>query len=341
MCVPRWRLDDRVMNTVMKALVVIGSAMLTVSLGPVAARAETAGLRTAEVSFRTADGITLGGTVFAPRDAVGKLPAMLLVHGSGTGGPGYREELRGEAEAFAQQGMVVLAPDKRQKDYTRFHRDFGQLADDALRAFAVLRARPEVDPAKAGMWGLSEGGWVVPIAAARSADVTFVVLAAGSALSPVRQQAWNVTNKMAASGIGGSITRTYPVTWHRMIADAGMFGGAFHDPIPVLRDVRQPVLGLWGERDTAIPPAETATLVAATLRAAGNTRYVLRFVPDAEHAMHRRGPDGKRLPTLVPGYADTVGAWVRAVTAGRTPAEHVDPLPTQDRTSVEVSRPAW
>ncbi|WP_291414911.1 prolyl oligopeptidase family serine peptidase [Actinophytocola sp.] len=329
------------MNLIRKAFVATACAVLTVALGPATARAEPAGVRTTDVSFRTADGITLGGTVFAPRGASGKLPGLLLVHGSGTGGPGYREHLRGEAEAFAEQGMVVLAPDKREKDYTRFHRDFGQLADDALRAFAVLRARPEVDPAKAGMWGLSEGGWVVPIAAERSADVKFVVLAAGSAMSPVRQQAWNVTNKMAVSGINGSITRSFPVTWHRMISDAGMFGGAFHDPIPVLHGVRQPVLGLWGERDTAIPPAETAELVAATLGASGNHHYVLRFVPNAEHAMHQRGPDGERLPTLMPGYADTVGTWVRAVTAGQVPAEHVDPLPAQDRTSVEVSRPAW
>lgn len=324
-----------------KMFVATACAVLTVSLGPATARAEPAGVRTTDVSFRTADGITLGGTVFAPRAAVGKLPAMLLVHGSGTGGPGYRENLRGEAEAFAEQGIVVLAPDKREKDYTRFHRDFGQLADDALRAFEVLRARKDVDPAKAGMWGLSEGGWVAPIAAARSSDVKFVVLAAGSAMTPVRQQAWNVTNKMAVTGISGSITRSFPVTWHRMIADAGMFGGAFHDPIPALRDVRQPVLGLWGRRDTAIPPAETAELLAATLATAGNHDYVLRFVPNAEHAMHQRGPDGERLPALMPGYAETVGAWVRAVTEGRVPAEHVDPLPTQDRTSVEVSRPAW
>jgi uncharacterized protein len=329
------------MNLIRKAFVATACALFTVALGPTEAQAGPTGIRTTDVSFRTADGITLGGTVFAPHEASGKLPAMLLVHGSGTGGPGYREQLRGEAEAFARQGIVVLAPDKREKDYTRFHRDFGQLADDALRAFAVLRARPEVDPAKTGMWGLSEGGWVVPIAAARSADVKFVVLAAGSAMSPIRQQSWNVTNKMAVAGINGSITRSFPVTWHRMLADAGMFGGGFHDPIPALRGVRQPVLALWGERDTAIPPGQSADLVAATLRASGNDHYVLRFVPDAEHAMHQRGPDGERLPDLMPGYADTVGAWVRTVTAGRVPAEHVDPLPAQDRTSVDVSRPAW
>ncbi|MGH3875998.1 MAG: alpha/beta hydrolase family protein [Actinophytocola sp.] len=329
------------MNLITKALVATAGAVLAVALGPSVALAEPAGVRTTDVSFRTADGITLGGTVFAPSETSGKLPAMLLVHGSGTGGPGYREQLRGEAEAFARRGIVVLAPDKREKDYTRFHRDFGQLADDALRAFAVLRARPEVDPAKAGMWGLSEGGWVVPIAAARTANVKFVVLAAGSAMSPIRQQSWNVTNKMANAGINGSITRSFPVTWHRMISDAGMYGGGFHDPIPALHGVRQPVLGLWGERDTAIPPAQNAELVAAILRESGNHQYVIRFVPNAEHAMHQRGPDGERLPELMPGYADTVGAWVRDVTTGRVPAEHVDPLPAQDRTSVGVSRPAW
>ncbi|MBB5957059.1 hypothetical protein FHS29_003652 [Saccharothrix tamanrassetensis] len=306
-----------------------------------AAPSEPDDLTTSDVSFRTGDGITLGGTVFAPRGASGGLPALLLVHGSGTGGPGFRKQLRGEAEAFARQGIVVLAPDKRQDGYSPFQRDFAQLADDALAAFAVLRARPEVDPAKAGIWGLSEGGWVVPVAAAKSPDVKFAVLAAGSGVSPIRQQSWNVANKFAWSGIGGSLSRTFPTTWQRMVADAGMFGGAHHDPVPVLRNVKQPLLALWGAEDAAVPPAESAEIVRDTLSEAGNHHYTIRFIPDAPHAMHRSDPQGKRLPDLMPGYADAVGDWVDAVTSGNPPRAVVEPLPRQENRSSEVTPSAW
>ncbi len=298
-------------------------------------------LVTSEVSFRTADGLTLGGTVYAPRGTTGKLPALLLVHGSGSGGPGYRKHLRGEAEAFARQGMVVLAPDKREKDYSPFHRDFGQLADDALAAFAVLRERPEVDPAKAGVWGLSEGGWVVPIAAAKSPEVKFVIMAGGPTLPPVRQQVWNVTNKFAWTGIGGSITDTFPMTWHRMISDADMYGAAYHDPIPPLTRVQQPVLALWGEHDTAVPPAESAEILRDTLARSGNHLYTIRFIPDAGHAMHLNDARGERLPDLTPGYADAVGDWVDAVAAGNPPRSVVAPFPAQANRSTEVTPSAW
>ncbi|WP_433261968.1 alpha/beta hydrolase family protein [Actinosynnema sp. CS-041913] len=310
---------------------------------PTAPSAPTApdDLVTSDVSFRTPDGITLGGTVFAPRGATGRLPALLLVHGSGTGGPGFREQLRGEAEAFARQGIVVLAPDKRQDGYSRFDRDFAQLADDALAAFAVLRDRPEVDPTKAGVWGLSEGGWVAPMAAAKSPEVKFVIMAAGSGVSPVRQQSWNVANKFAWSGVGGSVARTFPTTWHRMISDAGLFGAAHHDPVPVLRAVRQPLLALYGAEDVAVPPAESAEIVRDTLSGAGNHHYTIRFIPNAPHAMHRSDPQGRRLPDLMPGYADAVGDWVDAVTSGNPPRAVVETLPPQESRSTEVIRSAW
>lgn len=326
--------------------VAVGAA-LAVALAPGAAPAPPGptppapdDLAAAEVSFRAVDGLQLGGTLFTPRGRSGPLPAMLLVHGSGTGGPGYREQLRGEAEAFARQGIAVLATDKREEGYTPFHRDLSQLADDALAAFAVLRARPEVDPATAGIWGLSEGGWVAPLAASRSADIAFVVTAGAPGISPLAQQAWNVRNKLAWSGIGGSMTTAFPVTWHRMISDAGMFP-AHHDPARVLARVRQPVLALWGARDVAVPPADSAGVFGRALAAGGNPDLTVRFVPGAVHSLHRVDGRGEPLPALVPGYADAVGAWVRAVATGRRPAPHVDPPPAQSFPAVEPTRPAW
>ncbi|HVK24428.1 MAG TPA: prolyl oligopeptidase family serine peptidase [Actinokineospora sp.] len=324
------------MRIVARAVTVIAVA-LAISPGVASADRAEPGLTETEVSFRTADGLTLGGTVFAPADRSGRLPGLLLVHGSGSGGPGYREKLRGEAEAFARQGIVVLAPDKRDKDYSLFHRDFAVLADDAIAAFGVLRDRPEVDPAKAGIWGLSEGGWVAPMAAAKSPDIKFLITAAAPAMTPLRQTSWNVTNKMAASGVGGSLVMAFPYTWHRMISDAGMFAAPYHDPIPTLAALRVPVLALWGEKDTAVPPAETARIFADTV----SSPLTVRFLPGAGHAMHQRGSAGERLPTLVPGYADTVGTWVKAVTGGVVPAAHIDPPPTQARASIDVPESAW
>ncbi|MFI6502064.1 alpha/beta hydrolase family protein [Nonomuraea typhae] len=277
------------------------------------------------VTFTTRDGQKLGGRIFQPAKAAGTLPGMVLVHGSG-GGNSW-QELRPEAEAFARQGIVVLAPDKRSIGYSSSRRDYHQLADDALAAFAVLKGRPGVG--KAGIWGISEGGWVGPIAANRGADVAFLVTVGGPGLSPLRTQGWNAAGKLDRAGVKGSLRRTYAHDFHRLAADAGLFASAQHDPAPELRAIKQPVLALWGAADNQVPPAESAEQFTKNVRAS----LTVRFFPGANHSLH----DGN---TLTGGYADTVGAWVRAVSAGEAPASSAQPPPAQTR-SVATPPSAW
>lgn len=104
----------------------------------------------------------LRGTVVSPA-AAGRHPAVVLVHGAG---PGRRSDLIELAEHFARAGIVALVYDKRNVGYSAVtNRDFGLLAEDALVSVRLLRQRENVDPARVGLWGISEGGWVVPIAA--------------------------------------------------------------------------------------------------------------------------------------------------------------------------------
>ncbi|MCC5576907.1 prolyl oligopeptidase family serine peptidase [Microtetraspora sp. AC03309] len=292
-----------------------------------------AGLKTADVSFRTGDGQTLGGRIFEPANATGRLPGLLLVHGSGQGN--RWSELQKEAEEFAKQGMVVLAPDKRSVGYSKMKRDYSQLADDALRAFAVLRDRPEVDPAKAGIWGLSEGGWVAPLAVTRTSDIKFMITVGGPGLEPLRTQAWNMTNKVDRAGIRGSVQDLLNRNFYRFGADAGLFPEAHYDPVPTLKKIRQPVLALWGAEDNQVPPAESAEIFRATIPGS----VTIRFFPGAPHALWAGGRE--RADELVPGYAETVGSWVRDVTGGHLPASSADPLPAQPVRSVPLPESAW
>ncbi len=58
-------------------------------------------------------------------------------------------------------------------------------AGDALAGIEFLKGRKEVDPAKIGLIGHSEGGLIAPLAASRSSDVAFIVLLAGTGLPGV------------------------------------------------------------------------------------------------------------------------------------------------------------
>jgi dienelactone hydrolase len=89
------------------------------------------------------------------------------------------------ADAITRRGIAVLRCDDRGvggsggvfATATTF--DF---TDDALAELAALRARADVDPARLGLVGHSEGAIIAPIAAVRSRHVKFVVLLAPPAL---------------------------------------------------------------------------------------------------------------------------------------------------------------
>ncbi len=55
-------------------------------------------------------------------------------------------------------------------------------AGDVLAGIAFLKSRPEINTKKIGLAGHSEGGIIAPMVAARSNDVAFIVLLAGTGL---------------------------------------------------------------------------------------------------------------------------------------------------------------
>ncbi|WP_433513301.1 alpha/beta hydrolase family protein [Nonomuraea sp. CA-143628] len=298
-------------------------------------------LSATEVGFRGGGGLALHGTVLTPAGAKADRPGIVLVHGAGTGTP--RKQLLGEAVEFARRGLSVLIYDKRSVGYSLFTRSYSQLADDALGAVAALRTQPGVDPAKVGLWGLSEGGWVVPIAASRSKEVAFIVLVGANGLAPLRQQTWAVAAGLRKAGVSGSLVERAEPKLYTAIADGGMFPEPYYDPAPTIAKVRQPVLGIWGTNDLLTPPKETPPVFARALEAGGNRHYTFQFFPDADHAAHQT-PDGgvTRLKELAPGYADLVGSWVKDVTGGKLPtAQTHGPVPTQASLTIPMDPPAW
>uniref|UniRef100_A0AAU2K2S8 Uncharacterized protein n=1 Tax=Streptomyces sp. NBC_00049 TaxID=2903617 RepID=A0AAU2K2S8_9ACTN len=71
----------------------------------------------------------------------------------------------------------------------------GKIVEDALAGVRLLGERADVDPAEAGLWGFREGGWVAPPAAARSPEVSYVVLVGAYGVSPARQQTWHLDKR--------------------------------------------------------------------------------------------------------------------------------------------------
>jgi hypothetical protein len=136
--------------------------------------------------------ITLAGTLTLPPTG-GPFPAVVLITGSG---PQNRDEevfgmkpFRLIADDFTRKGIAVLRCDDRGVGgSTGNTRDSSsaEFADDALAEVAYLKGRSEIDKARIGLLGHSEGGIVAPIAASRSSDVAFIVLLSGTAVTGER-----------------------------------------------------------------------------------------------------------------------------------------------------------
>jgi len=64
-----------------------------------------------------------------------------------------------------------------------------------------LKSRKEVDAKHIGVWGLSQGGWLGPLAASRSADVAFVIAVSGPGVSPGEQMIVYYANELRRQGV--------------------------------------------------------------------------------------------------------------------------------------------
>ena len=101
-------------------------------------------------------------------------------------------------------GVAALAYDKRgvgesTGDFRAV--SFTDLATDGLAGVAWLKARGDINPKQIGVWGLSQGGWLGPLAASKSRDIAFVMAVSGPGVSPAEQMVFYYANELRARGM--------------------------------------------------------------------------------------------------------------------------------------------
>ncbi len=131
-------------------------------------------------------GTKIGGTLTLPR-MKGPFAAVLLITGSGQ--QNRDEELLGHkpfliiADYLTRRGIAVLRVDDRGmgKSTGVFEKaTTADFATDVESGIAFLKARHDIRHDKIGLIGHSEGGVIAPMVAARSKDVAFIVMLAGT-----------------------------------------------------------------------------------------------------------------------------------------------------------------
>jgi pimeloyl-ACP methyl ester carboxylesterase len=147
-------------------------------------------------------GNRLYGELYLPADTA---PRALVVLAYGSG--------RDSAVAFNYlqhllplHGIAAFVFDKRGTGRSGgpFTVDFSALADDTIAALAAARGLLTDSTIPAGVLGESQGGWVAPLAAART-PVDFVIVAYGLAIGPLEEDREEVSAELRAQGYGDAV----------------------------------------------------------------------------------------------------------------------------------------
>jgi pimeloyl-ACP methyl ester carboxylesterase len=245
-------------------------------------------------------------------------------------------------DTVVPRGLAVLRFDRRPAP-TDGDVPFTAQADDALQALAALRVQPEVGSAPLGLWAWSQGAWPAALAAARSAEIAFLILLAACGVSPAQQMRYGTAEQLRRHGYGDDdslrelaelraareealrdpgrrdesqavIDRYADRSWFplayvpRTLEPASAWPDMDFDPDPILASVHCPVLLFYGEEDewTPIEPSIAAWQRAAA--AAGNDELTVVRLARADHApthggIHDRG-------AIVPAYTQALTEWI-------------------------------
>jgi pimeloyl-ACP methyl ester carboxylesterase len=212
--------------------------------------------------------------------------AVVFGHGSA---PSTKDSCRvfGFADGFLARGYATLCFDKRGVGQSTGQyipaipqnsaAVFDDLSSDIAAGVEFLRTRPEIDRNRIGLAGVSQAGWIVPLAAQKS-NAAFMLLIVGPTVSYGLENFYSniveVTNAPVEDG------------YKQLPSFNGIHG---FDPKPVLESISVPGLWLLGGQDRSIPTPATVAILDQLI--ASGKPYTHVVFPGVGHNLPPSWPD--------------------------------------------------
>jgi pimeloyl-ACP methyl ester carboxylesterase len=262
--------------------------------------------------------------------------ALVGLHGAGEGTRDYAL-YRHLHEVLPRKGTGVATFDRRGEGESTGDSTRGRFELQVEDALAVLRA---IDAERVGLWGISQGGWIGPLAAAASDEVAFLVLIASTGVTPAEQMMYAVERQLRLAGYGDDVVaraldlrRRFEDWVHTRAPEpdeelaAALWAGVDEpwwgqvwlpptlldeescrlwveemdfDPRPIFAQVRVPTLLFYGEADSWTPVGPSVD----AWRAARGDEVEVVVLPEAEHDLTLPGG------ALAPEYERTLVEWL-------------------------------
>jgi uncharacterized protein len=281
--------------------------------------------RIEEITFQSGE-FTLVGDLRTPA-GTGPFPVVLFVHGDNLANRTMFGMYLPIMERMLRAGYAVFSWDNpgagESTGTTDRYRITQQQAQILMDAIKVMKAHPDIDSDRIGLWGVSMAGWVMPRVLMESDDVAFMICQSCGSMSGHDEFAFLTVAQGYCGGVPeedadrleillaeldeARTFNTYEGYLHyrevldelaalgsvtvpsSVVSEAGWLANdpdsPAWSPVHVYEQVRIPVLAIWGERDTRVDPIRAAHAYRDALEQAGNSNYRIEIIPGADHIL--------------------------------------------------------
>src|SRR5512136_1683230 len=156
-----------------------------------------------EITFQSGE-FTLVGDLRTP-SGTGPFPVVLFVHGDGPANRTMFGMYLPIMERMLRAGYAVFSWDKpgygesmgQINERLLFH----QRAQIILDAIEVMKKHPDIDQFRIGLWGISQGGYVMPLALSQTKDIAFMICVSCAGTAGDDQAAYQIIFQTICDGV--------------------------------------------------------------------------------------------------------------------------------------------
>lgn len=233
-----------------------------------------------EIYFNNGN-LKLAGMMILP-EGEGPFPVAVIIHGSGTSRRDSKWYLT-VVNHLQENGIAVLLPDKRGSEKSGgkwIGASFEELAGDTISAIEYIRTQDQFNYSKIGVIGMSQGGWIAPVVAAKTEDLAFVVSMSGPIVTQEEQLLYEEIHNIAPYTYTFIAKLIAPLTTKNLMKKEYIKGYAGFDPIPYWEQVNIPAFIALGENDKNVPVEESIKRLNSN-----NLDLLVKVYPDGGHAI--------------------------------------------------------
>jgi len=240
-------------------------------------------LKYEEIQFDNGD-LRLAGMLFSP-EGEGPFPVVVIIHGSGPSSRTNKWSLS-VTRHLQEKGIAVLLPDKRGSEKSEGNwvgASFEDLAGDTLAAVEYVRNQELFTHSGIGLVGMSQGGWIIPIVAAKDKDIAFVVSMSGASVTADEQLLHEEIHNISYYTWPFVARLLAPTTTKRLMKMDHLKPFAGFDPVPYWKKVDAPVFFAFGGSDENVPVNASIKTLKENLNV-----DLIKVYPDGGHAIRDR-----------------------------------------------------